>query len=254
MNSYEQALVFEQNFWLPVLRDHSEFILTALSAKEENEAEQAESYVNLFENLIQTRSTDLDASCRAATGLRKFKLHLLRRLLKEDIAFNLTPTFINHMLNEIDEYLRILSCLMEGKVPPLLHPLHHHLLWLPDASGHATAIDAELDGVEKKWKEKSRQFSRHFDVFYLKSVELAGYLRTKMNRFPALSRFNREVELEIILFQKFLKELEELRLSKEVLGTIAPLMADHMYREECYYLIKLAQVSEVKQPKCSPHP
>jgi hypothetical protein len=43
-----------------------------------------------------------------------------------------------------------------------------------------------------------------------------------------------------------------MRISKEALGIIMPLMLDHMYREECYYLTKLAEVSEVKRPECNP--
>jgi hypothetical protein len=81
---------------------------------------------------------------------------------------------------------------------------------------------------------------------------MGGYLRTNLHQFPSLSRFNGEVELEITLFKRFLEELKELRINNQALGKFSPLMADHMAREECYYLIKLSQVSEVKQPGCDP--
>ncbi|SEM92278.1 DUF2935 domain-containing protein [Lihuaxuella thermophila] len=254
MHSFTETVQFEQSFWLHILRDHCQFILDSLSPREKEEVKTAKCLRQLFKDIIRDSPHDLKASYKAAHKLRKFKLHLLRRLLTEEFAFNLTPTFINHMVNELDEYLRILCFLLKGKVPPPLHPLHHHLLWLPDASGHATGIEQRLDGVEKKLIEKSRMFTKHFNAFYLKAIELAGFLRTHLKRFPALSRFNREVELEIILFQKFLEEIEELSLSKKALSTIAPLLADHMYREECYYLHKLSQVSEVSPPPCSPRP
>jgi hypothetical protein len=156
------------------------------------------------------------------------------------------------MLNELEEYLRILSCLLAGKKPLPMHPMHHHLLWLPDAAGHAEGLRINTDSVEKKIIEKQHKFKETFNAFYIKAVELTGYLRTNLQQFPALSRFNRDVELEIILFQAFLKELVDMGLTKELLGTFAPLLADHMYREECYYLHKLAQVSEVTMPNCSP--
>jgi hypothetical protein len=54
------------------------------------------------------------------------------------------------------------------------------------------------------------------------------------------------------MFQAFLCELEELRLTDELLGTLSPLMADHMSREECYYLMKLSEVTDVKAPNCYP--
>ncbi len=54
------------------------------------------------------------------------------------------------------------------------------------------------------------------------------------------------------LFVSFLRELEELELSAEVLDRIMPLMPDHMMREECYYLTKLAGLGLVPSPDCDP--
>lgn len=135
-----------------------------------------------------------------------------------------------------------------------IYPLHHHLLWPPDAADHAEGLQINTDGVEKKVKKKQLYFIKTFESFYIKAVELTGYLRTQLQNFPALARFNKEVELEIILFQVFLKELKEMGFTRELLGTLMPLMPDHMYREECYYLHKLAQTSAIKPPKCSPFP
>jgi len=160
------------------------------------------------------------------------------------MKIHLSPTFINHMVNELEEYLLILSYLKQGKTPPIFHELHHHLIWLVDASGHAGAINDRLDGVEKRLKEKSSTFTKHVDQFYLKAIELAGYLRTNIHKFPALKRFNNEVEVEMGLFKTFLNELEEMELSAEVLGTFSASMADHIAREEQYYLTKLAQSSK----------
>ena len=70
---------------------------------------------------------------------------------------------------------------------------------------------------------------------------MTGYLRTNINKFPALNRFNDNVELEITLFLAFLDELEEMELNAEVLGTFTVSMADHMAREEQYYLSKVAE-------------
>ena len=94
-------------------------------------------------------------------------------------------------------------------------------------------------------KEKSHKFTKHFEEFYIKATELTGYLRTNLTKFPALERFNNEVELEMRLFKTFLHELEEMELSAEVLGTFTAPMADHMAREEQYYLTKLAESKNV---------
>jgi len=56
----------------------------------------------------------------------------------------------------------------------------------------------------------------------------------------------------MISFQEFLKYIEAGILDKKILGVIAPLVPDHMFREECYYLTKLAMVSDIKEPRCDP--
>ena len=58
-----------------------------------------------------------------------------------------------------------------------------------DAAGHAGAISSNLDQVEKRLKEKSDQYTKHFEDFYLKAVEMAGYLRTHLSSFPELKRW-----------------------------------------------------------------
>jgi len=54
------------------------------------------------------------------------------------------------------------------------------------------------------------------------------------------------------LLKKYLLNILELRIRLEALGTLPPLDPDHMFREECYYLTKLAQVGAVPFPKCDP--
>jgi hypothetical protein len=183
---------------------------------------------------------------------RDFKLNLIKRHLVGKIKIQLSPSFLNHMINELEEYLRILKHLKAMEVPPVYHEVHHHLVWILDAAGHSSAISSNLDSVEKRLKEKSDHYTQHFEDFYLKAVEMAGFLRTKLNNFPALDKLNSDVTLEIKLFQNFLHEIEELELSAKALGTFSPLMADHMSREECYYLMKLAEATNVEKPNCDP--
>lgn len=258
---YLPKALFEHRFWLRVLKDHALFIYNALAPKEIGEIQQAEAFHLAFGHLLSRANHPLEVSelhqlneeaYHLAHQLREFKLHLLRRHLVGEIAIQLPPTFINHMVNELEEYLRILGLIIQGDLPPIDHPVHHHLLWLPDAAGHAATISSTFDPVEKRMKEKSDTFTQHFEDFYYKAIEVAGYLRANLDRFPALAYLNQEVELEMKLFRGFLHELEELRLNKEILGTLLPLMADHMAREECYYLIKLAESSAKPAPACDP--
>ncbi|WP_026566822.1 DUF2935 domain-containing protein [Bacillus sp. UNC41MFS5] len=254
---FEKTARFEHRFWLQILGDHSRFIYESLAPVQKEEIETALTFIRVFDTLLErAKSANLGTLTREAESevikLRGFKLELLRKHLIGKIIFHLSPTFINHMVNELEEYLRILEHLKAGQVPPVYHELHHHLLWLLDAAGHAEAISTNLDGVEMKLKEKSNSYMKNFENFYLKSVELGGYLRTNLASFPALDKMNLDSQLEIKLFQNFLQEIEELRLSKQALGTFAPLMADHMYREECYYLMKLAESTKLDPPNCDP--
>lgn len=258
---YRASALFEHRFWLQIMGDHARFILQALAPAETENIEKAQYFRDVFDRqLKEARSSLSDAALehlnrsayRSIEEFRAFKLHLIRGHLTGKIRIGLSPSFINHMVNELEEYWRVLKTLMSGRPAPQFHPVHHHLLWLQDGFGHAASIAAETDFAEKRLIERSRAFEKTFIDFYLKAVEMAGFLRTNLQQFPALSRFNRQVELEMLAFQKFLKELEEMELSAEMLGTLTPLMADHMYREECYYLTKLAEVSAVPRPDCDP--
>ena len=249
MENYLKSAVFEHQFWLQVLGDHSRFIYDSLYPSETEDISKAASFIHLFDQLLSQVSSLNESNAllfatnveESVKNLRTFKLSIIERHITGQMKIHLTPTFINHMVNELEEYLLILSFLIQGEVPPIFHELHHHLLWLVDASGHAGAINDQLDGVERRLKEKSSTFTKHFDQFYLKAVELTGYLRTNIHKFPSLNRFNHDVEVEMGLFKTFLNELEEMELTAEVLGVFSASMADHMAREEQYYLMKLAE-------------
>ncbi|MEH6891197.1 DUF2935 domain-containing protein [Bacillus sp. JJ864] len=255
--AYEENALFEHRFWLKILGDHAHFLTDALAPKEKEEIERAMYFIQKFDDLkMELGTTDLIAFAKeaneAANEMRKFKLHIMRKQLEGKIVIHFTPTFLNHMVNEVEEYITILKYLTEGKAPPLFHELHHHLLWLSDAAGHAGAISRELDLVEKRLKAKSEKYEKYFEQFYVKAVEMTGYLRTELASFPALKKFTKDVSLEMTLFSRFLRELEELELSEQVLSSFSARMADHMAREECYYLLKLAQSSGIEIPNCKP--
>lgn len=253
MVNYLKSAVFEHQFWLQVLEDHSRFIYDSLYPSEKEDIAKAAFFIQHFNQLFSQVSTLNESNAilftntveESAKQLRTFKLSIIKRHLTSDMKIHLTPTFLNHMVNELEEYLLVLSYLKKGEIPPIFHELHHHLIWLLDASGHAGAIDDRLDSVEKRLKEKSSTYTKNFEQFYLKAVELTGYLRSNLNKFPALNRFTHDVEVEMGLFKTFLNELEEMDLSAEVLGTFSASMADHMAREEQYYLIKLAESSKI---------
>ncbi|MFJ5769388.1 DUF2935 domain-containing protein [Psychrobacillus sp. NPDC093180] len=243
--------MYELHFWLEVLGDHGRFIHDSLAPGEKEKIEVAASFIKRFDQLLETSKKPLtdqeimvvaQKAKVASEKIRAFKLWLIKEHLVGEVKISLPPSFINHMVNEVEEAIRVFSYLENGQNIPAVHPLHHDLLWLIDAAGHAGAIDADLDSVEKKLKEKGQQFMKEWEDFYLKAIELAGYLRANVDKFPALDKFHQGIELEMTIFKVFLRELEEMRIKKEALGTFTPLMADHMAREETYYLRKIELV------------
>ncbi|WP_210365136.1 DUF2935 domain-containing protein [Bacillus sp. REN3] len=256
-DGFNESSLFEHRFWLQVLGDHARCIKGALESVEKEDLSTAQSFIENFDHLLSTiGSTDLvELSFLAdeeARKIRQFKLNLIAKMLTGKVEIHFGPTFVNHMVNEVEEYIRVLQYLKKKQKPPVFHELHHHSIWLLDAAGHAGAISSNLDQTEKKLKEKSDAYLKQFEDFYLKAVEMTGYLRTNLATFPAIQRMNSEVSLEIRLFMKFLDELKEMEMAEMALGSFAPLMADHMFREECYYLTKVAEATEMEMKKCDP--
>ena len=223
MMHLEKKAGFEHRFWLQILGDDSRFIHDALAPVERKNIKIASQFIQIFDTLLGKANSD-DISQLAVIAeeetekFRSFKLNLIEKHLLGKIKIHLSPTFINHMVNELEEYLRVLKHFKSNQNSPIYHELHHHLVWLLDAAGHAGAISSNFDQVEKRLKEKSDQYPKHFEDFYLKAVEMAGYLRTNLSTFPALEKMNVDVNLEMKLFKHFLHELEELELSAQALG------------------------------------
>lgn len=258
---FEAVAAFEHRFWLQILGDHSRFIMTSLAPVEKEAIKKAQDFIAAFDELLCEARRPLSGSqldgltataAECTRQLRCFKLELLSRHLCDELKTCMTPTFFNHMVNELEEYQRVLECLLVCELPPLCHPIHHHILWVSDAEGHGATLASGLDMTEKDLQETSNCFAKNFRDLYGKALEFQGYLRTGIDRFPALSRYNRQVEKEIVLFSCFLEKLRELLCAKKALGRLLPLVPDHMLREECYFLTKLAQVADIKCPDCDP--
>jgi hypothetical protein len=132
------------------------------------------------------------------------------------------------MVNELNEYLRILNCYI-NKQPYSPTPIHHHLLWLTDGAGHAEAIAAFLDMVEKEEIKISQKYAKTFNNLYLKAIEFNGYTRTGLMDFPAMERLNNNANTEMESFKQFLEELKSQISEKKILGILKPLTPDHMY-------------------------
>ncbi len=253
-------VLFEHRFWLQIMGDHARFIYYSLAPDEAEAIKNAKKFMDIYDELLdkarkqlsQSELNQLNQQAYEVTyKFRKFKLELLSLTLTSGIKVHLSSTFFNHMINELEEYLIVLGTASEGE-NPIYHPIHYHLLWLSDAVGHAAGVAANLDEVEKDMIRKNNWYEKEFTDLYMKSVQVEGYLRIGLDCFPALKRLNEQAEEIMVPFKELLEEILEQRLNSRLLGTLMPLMADHMAREECYYLLKLSRSAKTKEPDCCP--
>lgn len=253
--------LMEHRFWLQIMGDHARFIFFSLAPNEVEYLQRSQDFIISYDQLLeqsdnQLTAQELDILNRQAYQLtyqfREFKLLLLALTLSSDIKTHLPSSFFNDMLNELEEYMFLINSLMNGH-PAQFHPIHYHLLWLTDAIGHSASVAANLDLIERDLIDKSHFFEMMFTDLTLKATMMNGYLRTQLPGFPALNRLNEQAENAILQFKEFLESIRDQRMDGRVLGTLFPLMADHMAREECYYLWKLSMTAGLmKRPDCDP--
>lgn len=226
---------FENRFWQKTLSDHLDFIHDKLFSNEINLLETTNS---LKGGLVNSPKT-LPETLTVVKSIKDLKINILYGLLSNTVKINLNPTFINHMLNEIEEYITILSSAIEGKVVTP-SPVHLHLVWLPDAVGHSVAVSCDLDPIEKLDIKKFKKYKKKFHILHVKALEFKGYLRAAIiDDSPMMSQLNNDVSLIMSRFITHLSELSGQREESTKLGIITPQLLNHMIREELYYLTKL---------------
>lgn len=178
------------------------------------------------------------------SSIRAFKEQILTKKLDCQVTLALGPTLLAHMIVEAEEAHRALTRVRETTpLPPALEALHHHLVWLPDASGHADVLHGTMEGTEQKLREETYEFKHAFDGMHIKALELYSMLRIAPRMAGALRRLNRDSMAKMAVFRAFLAELREHLSDCEVMGgNLPPLLADHMLREELYYTEKIMQI------------
>lgn len=261
MSEYIEQSQLEHRFWLQILGDHSRFILTNLAPRETGLIARAREFINIFDSLLEQARGEMDSQVWRSfarqvvphvQSLRLFKLEILKLHLSKKVEIGLSPTFFNHMINELDEYVRNLNYLGEGQLIPPKSPVHHHLLWVLDAEGHAASIYCDLDASQTNLRNTAKCYKDLWSQKYLETVEFAGFLRTGIPMFPSLGEFDETVAGEMFGFKDYLEDLKLKTLSAKAIGTLSPLVPDHMAREECYYLYRLhrSDPKNVPNPNC----
>lgn len=247
---------FEMDFWTGILKDHAQFQYDSLSPDETEAIAAAKDFRDRFSALhyqvkpdvgevpLAQLETYISDDKVAVTQFVQFTKSLLKRLLTCSIKITMTPSFLNHMINEAMEYYRTLSIIDESlRINYVLENLRLHKVWLSDASGHADFIASQLDGTEMLYLTQAMEYMTVFDGLFKKAYEMyLIYERTGMEN-GSLNQFNRNTERVINDFTSYLETLRELTQDCRIYktGTFSPLVLDHMIREENYYLKKVRE-------------
>lgn len=234
----------EHRFWLTVMGEHARFVFYALSPAETGEIERVRLFIKAFDALLAEGENGADAGFakkarKAASDFYRFLLQHLALALSSRLSTALSASLINHMVSETAEYLALLDAFPFGKT--VFPAIHHHMLWLFGSREHAAAVGGSLDPTERETVLTCGEFERQFDTLYLRSVCLRGFMRTELTAFPALDRLSFEASDDAGRFRTFLEGLRDSRKSGEILGSLPPEAADHMAREEDYYLRKIQE-------------
>ncbi len=242
------SLAAEMYFWLGVLRDHTQFLLTNLSPAQQEQVKEVLAFRRTYMELYDQIKSESGAPEAVSPELVRdaldttrqfiqFKNEILQQQLRCEISINQPPTFTQHMINEAEEFVEVLS---GRQSRPPQGWLEQHLLWLPDAWGHAAFLAAGLDSREAQLVQVAQEYQKMFEQLHLKAEEVDSMVGEDPERLPLFAGFNQDVIQQVQTFQEFLLYLRDELAECRVLSFLSPLVPDHMAREGQYYLEKIS--------------
>jgi hypothetical protein len=247
LSAIKDKAVTELSFWLRIMGDHARLIQDSLRSTAPNLLMVVENFREIYDRLGEKLTNDrrdqefYNEILSTTISFREFKRELLGDSLRNTGVTSLSPTTYNHMLNELEELLKVIHDLQSDTFP-YDNILASHLLWLSDAAGHAAILQSQLDKIEYRYRDEAKAFENAFDKMYLTGVEIAGYFRSdSLVAQPKLDAYtcrNAELTSE---FMEFLQEIKAQTEQNRISGNITPLLPDHMLREESYYLQKISK-------------
>lgn len=240
----------DQAFWLKVMEEHAEFIYNHLSPREAGRARQAEGFMEAYSRLHRVAqqqaqaavSPDFAREALAVSGqFHAYKVEIMRERLDNAIVFNLTPAFMNGILMELEEYMRLLAPVARGEAPPPEGVFHHLFLWLPDQIGHAGLLLKDLDFTEREMSRLAGQYQATFTELYLNAIQVAGYGRATPAEVPALQELVEQTAEQVKAFYAVVQRAVALYQSDRLLSRSTLTFLTHHFGESVYFLRKLAE-------------
>ena len=235
------SIIDVNNFWIDILIDHMSIIKLTLSSNETEIANYVDYIINQLKDVYDNSIARRDVEERAlylAMEVKRFKINVLSKMLDSKIQINISSTYVNHMLNENNEYIDIFLQYKDQNVI-IKHPLEVHKLWIKGAIEHAGLLISGLDDVEYDIKKDLKYHKKKFAKLYDKCEEFIEYYNKTRLNFAAINKFNLDAESQMKLFIKLLDEIYENKMQDLIIGNIEPFIINHMLKEEKYYLKKI---------------
>lgn len=258
----------EHFFWLEVLQDHAFFVRDHLSVSEVEYVQTAQQYIQLFGNLLgmlenipKTRNTADELmiefsqqSWQVSRGYFEFEGRLQSLRIDNKVNLNLSPTYLNGTLAENQEYLRILSYLVQGVEPEPLSLVNLMDLWLEDQLGHAVLFRNLLDPIEVFQSKQIDGYINKYQVFIVQNQHLKGYLRFKEPGFKRQQEFAHEVGLTTLEMSRYIYNMVTKYKENKLLNKTTLRFLEHHFPETCYFIKKLSYYDpSIREPasQCS---
>lgn len=252
----------DNRFWLQVMGDYARFIITGLPSYDTEFLNRAQQFKTLFDGLLKrARSTLTDQQLQALNqeayqatqDLRRFVLEIIRKIITQetDIIANLSPEVLNHMVNDTEIYLTNLAAYLRD-ASARVNSTQVTLDWLFNIYTTCKFIGDNLSIAFFRERSRAEAFQTQFLNLYLKAFLLNGFRRTGLQTFPSLIQANDEIQEIMQEYATFVVDLIRLKADKKIIGSISTLFLDNTYRQLCYYMTQLSEVSTFKPPLCDP--
>lgn len=260
MAEKQNQIVFDSRFWLQLLGDRARLVFRSLSPDEIQEAQTVNQFIADLDALLKEARKELTEDAlkslgkraeRSVQDFRKYILYFLRRQITGDLVIDVNPATLNMIVNSAEIYLGILNAYLKGSQLSF-NSLILASIWLQNVYIDSIVIQNDIGIIYYEERQRAGEFASLFLNHYYTATIMDGLHRTGLSSFPALDKFNDQVQRIMISYAEYLVDLIYLITKIEYIGSLSLLFVDSTYRQVCYYMTKLSEVSAIKPPACDP--
>jgi len=238
------SIEFENNFWLEILSDHMTFLSGVLAPSESKLIDAAMSLKSYIDKVRNSLKTDHPESINNIIALVKDVIDFKRTILAGQLGvgpsvnINYPPTSVQHLIDEANMYMFIVSYYRKEKVVPSLSVLKVNKFWVDNASEHISDIYNMVDPKEKGKRHELELAQHKFEHLIEQTEEYLEHYKS-IGMFPAVNNLIGHSINAVNTLNDIFAELEELRLNHLYASTIPDMLLNHMIREHLYYINKI---------------